>query len=118
MLERENLEEFEKTFDGEHYYVCAEVNKVMDAMEARIIELQKLNSELFDREIVQKSLLDRINNLESILDADPRTSVSLIDENKTLRERIKELEDKLQMEHRVGEDWCAKYWELRASHPK
>ena len=56
---------------GTIVYNAAEADAVMDAMEARI------------------------KHLESILDLDPRTNLSLVDENQQLRSRIKELESQL-----------------------
>lgn len=60
------------------YYYKEDADKVMDAMEARI------------------------KHLESILDLDPRTNLSLVDENQQLRSRIKELENFVD-EHKKGD---------------
>lgn len=57
--------------DGE-MYEKEDADNVMDAMEARI------------------------KHLESILDLDPRTNLSLVDENQQLRSRIKEIEMRLE----------------------
>lgn len=81
MYGRENLEcpTLDEYFgDGEYetctdkYYYKEDADNVMDAMEARI------------------------KHLESILDLDPRTNLSLVDENQQLRSRIKELEKRLE----------------------
>lgn len=53
-----------------YFYHKSEADSVMDAMEARI------------------------QHLEAILDLDPRTNLSLVNENQQLRDRIKELESK------------------------
>lgn len=50
------------------FFHKSEADSVMDAMEARI------------------------KHLEAILDLDPRTNLSLVNENQQLRDRIKELE--------------------------
>lgn len=65
-----------------------------------------------------QSLLERIKELKLELESEKIVNAAEIKKNWEHAKRIEELESKLQMEHRVGEDWCSKYWELRASQPK
>lgn len=78
MYGREELETFYKTScteDTDIFYSKDEADKVMDAMEARI------------------------KHLESILDLDPRTNLSLVDENQQLRSRLEDVQNTMATEN-------------------
>lgn len=60
----------------------------------------------------------RIKHLESILDLDPRTNLSLVDENQQLRSRIKELENNLYGSRGISTRLLNRINNFRSTDPK
>lgn len=71
-----------------------------------------------DADKVMDAMEERIKHLESILDLDPRTNLSLVDENQQLRSRIKELENKLYGSSGISTRLLNRINNFRSTDPK